>query len=98
MLVELNDIDESKATVYFPGENDTQIVKVWDLRPSMQWEDGKWAPLTNSATKVPAYIRFAQLSLHVATALQPPSGATVHGSSVSKAGIFLIFFQTGFSF
>lgn len=52
ILVELSDIDESKATVYFPGENDTQIIKVWDLRPSMQWEDGKWVPWANSITKV----------------------------------------------
>lgn len=49
IVVELNDIDESKATVYFPGENDTQTVKVWDLRPSMRWEDGKWVPWVNSA-------------------------------------------------
>jgi len=52
LLVELNEIDESKGTVYFPGENDTQIVKVWDLRPSMQWEDGKWVPWANSVAKV----------------------------------------------
>lgn len=45
-ITELNDLDETKVTVYFPGENDTQIVKTWDLRPSLQWDGGKWAPWT----------------------------------------------------
>ena len=58
ILVELNDIDESKATVYFPGENDTQTVKVWNLRPSMHWEDGKWAPWMDSTIiEVPTFCR-----------------------------------------
>ena len=56
ILLELNDIDESKATVYFPGENDTQTVKIWDLRPSLQWEDGKWVSWVNStALEVPIF-------------------------------------------
>ncbi|KAG0583904.1 hypothetical protein KC19_3G170300 [Ceratodon purpureus] len=49
ILVELNDVDESKATVYFPGENDIQTVKLGNLRSSLQWEDGQWVPWANSS-------------------------------------------------
>eukprot|EP01018_Ginkgo_biloba_P018815 Gb_04223 [translate_table: standard] len=34
--------DESKVTVYFPGEGDTSIIKAWNLRPSLVWKDGQW--------------------------------------------------------
>ncbi|KAG0622243.1 hypothetical protein M758_3G083300 [Ceratodon purpureus] len=47
IVAELNDLYPSKATIYFPEENDTQVVKTWDLRPSFQWKDNKWTPWKN---------------------------------------------------
>lgn len=57
-IIELNDLDEAKVTVYFPGEDDTQTVKTWNLRPSLQWDDGVWVPSADSTiTHVPTVCR-----------------------------------------
>ncbi|XP_057828470.2 uncharacterized protein LOC131039690 isoform X2 [Cryptomeria japonica] len=46
IITEKKDDDESKLTVHFPGEGDTSIIKVYNLRPSLVWEDGQWVEWT----------------------------------------------------
>ncbi|CAM6052088.1 unnamed protein product [Sphagnum compactum] len=38
----VNKDDKNQITVYFPGEKDTAVVKLQNLRPSMIWADGQW--------------------------------------------------------
>jgi hypothetical protein len=31
-----------------PGEDDTAVVKTWNVRPSLTWKDGIWGPWTDT--------------------------------------------------
>ncbi|XP_074326171.1 protein SWOLLEN 1 isoform X5 [Apium graveolens] len=34
--------DDTTLTINFPALGDTSVVKVWHLRPTLTWKDGKW--------------------------------------------------------
>ncbi|CAM6129826.1 unnamed protein product [Calypogeia fissa] len=46
----IDEDDESKITLHFPGEGDTSTVKSWNLRPSFMWKDGRWEQWTRDST------------------------------------------------
>eukprot|EP00252_Welwitschia_mirabilis_P026609 TRINITY_DN877_c0_g2_i8.p1 TRINITY_DN877_c0_g2~~TRINITY_DN877_c0_g2_i8.p1 ORF type:complete len:2300 (+),score=608.25 TRINITY_DN877_c0_g2_i8:478-7377(+) len=46
VITSKNDNDESKFTIYFPGEGDTSVIKAWNLRPSLIWKDDQWIEWT----------------------------------------------------
>jgi hypothetical protein len=48
VVKDVKDMDENKITLYFPGEDDTAVVKTWNVRPSLTWKDGVWGPWTGS--------------------------------------------------
>ncbi|KAF9615921.1 hypothetical protein IFM89_027167 [Coptis chinensis] len=42
IITDKNKEDETNLTVHFPVKGDTSVVRAWDLRPSLIWENGKW--------------------------------------------------------
>ncbi|KAL5728346.1 hypothetical protein ACHQM5_001442 [Ranunculus cassubicifolius] len=42
VITEKSKEDETNLTVHFPAQRETTIVRAWNLRPSLIWEDGKW--------------------------------------------------------
>ncbi|XP_010440022.1 PREDICTED: uncharacterized protein LOC104723369 isoform X1 [Camelina sativa] len=42
VITEKNKKDENTVTVHFPAQGDTLTIKAWNLRPSLEWKDGKW--------------------------------------------------------
>ncbi|KAI3453480.1 hypothetical protein Pfo_010143 [Paulownia fortunei] len=42
IIAEKNEKDATKLSVHFPAQAETLIVKLWNLRPTVIWRDGRW--------------------------------------------------------
>ncbi|WOL07581.1 hypothetical protein Cni_G16325 [Canna indica] len=42
IITEKSQGDDTKLTVNFPARGGSQVVRAWDLRPSLVWKDGQW--------------------------------------------------------
>ncbi|XP_042435257.1 uncharacterized protein LOC122021230 isoform X1 [Zingiber officinale] len=51
VVTDKNPDDETKLTVHFSG-SDLSVVRAWNLRPSLIWEDGQWIEWSRAKEKV----------------------------------------------
>ncbi|KAJ7565664.1 hypothetical protein O6H91_02G069900 [Diphasiastrum complanatum] len=51
VVTSISEEDENKVTVYFPGDGDRQVIKSWNLRPSLVWKDEIWVPYNDGQTE-----------------------------------------------
>ncbi|XP_074561686.1 protein SWOLLEN 1-like isoform X2 [Curcuma longa] len=51
VVTDKNPDDETKLTVHFSG-GDLSVVRAWNLRPSLIWEDGQWIEWSRAKEKV----------------------------------------------
>ncbi|KAJ7528509.1 hypothetical protein O6H91_15G006200 [Diphasiastrum complanatum] len=42
IVTSMSSEDENKVIVFFPGDGDIQVIKSWNLRPSLVWKNGRW--------------------------------------------------------
>ncbi|XP_010449634.1 PREDICTED: uncharacterized protein LOC104731840 isoform X2 [Camelina sativa] len=52
VITEKNKKDENTVTVHFPAQGDTLTIKAWNLRPSLEWKDGKWIECSSSGENI----------------------------------------------
>jgi hypothetical protein len=57
------------------GEDDTAVVKTWNVRPSLTWKDGVWGPWTGSGKdEVRELLNTCTLLLHKGSLFVQHSG------------------------
>ncbi|CAN7132275.1 uncharacterized protein LOC103834006 isoform X1 [Brassica rapa] len=52
VITEKNKNDENTVTVHFPAQGETLTIKVWNLRPSLVWKDGRWIECSTSGENI----------------------------------------------
>ncbi|CAH8387416.1 unnamed protein product [Eruca vesicaria subsp. sativa] len=52
VILEKNKKDENTVTVHFPAQGETLTIKAWNLRPSLEWKDGRWIECSTSGEKI----------------------------------------------
>ncbi|CAH8343016.1 unnamed protein product [Eruca vesicaria subsp. sativa] len=52
VILEKNKKDENTVTVHFPAQGETLMIKAWNLRPSLEWKDGRWIECSTSGEKI----------------------------------------------
>ncbi|KAK1376369.1 hypothetical protein POM88_032562 [Heracleum sosnowskyi] len=52
--------DETTLTIDFPALGDASVVKVWHLRPTLTWKDGKWTEWSSPRQHSPSQVNGPQ--------------------------------------